>query len=56
MFVTAEVSNNGTVCKALQFKNIAFMFVTAEVLAVMTTSLKARKFENKEPKSVQLPM
>jgi hypothetical protein len=44
------------VIKSLQFANILLMFVTAEVLAVMTTSLKARKVENKEAKDVQLPM
>jgi hypothetical protein len=32
------------------------MFVTAEVLAVINTSLKARNPENKEAKEVTLPM
>jgi hypothetical protein len=48
--------NNGTVARALQLRNILLMFVTAEVLAVITTSLKVRKVENKEAKDVQLPM
>jgi hypothetical protein len=56
IFVTAAVLNNGAVIRLLQELNILLMFVTAEVLAVITTSLKARKFKNKEEKDVQLPM
>jgi hypothetical protein len=56
IFVTAAVLNSGADTRLLQLRNILLMFVTAEVLAVMTTSLKPRKAENKEAKDVQLPM
>ena len=54
--VTPPVSNSDTVCRPVQLINILLMFVTVEVPAVMTTSLKPRKVENKEAKDVQLPM
>jgi hypothetical protein len=42
MFVTAAVLNKGAVTREEQVRNMLLMFVTAEVLAVITTSFNAR--------------
>jgi hypothetical protein len=42
MFVTAAVLNKGAITREEQFINMLLVFVTAEVLAVITTSCTAR--------------
>ena len=42
MFVTAAVLNKGAITRERQFINMLLVFVTAEVLAVITTSFNAR--------------